>query len=154
MTLLQSAVKNVDVGHGSRQMTSHLQPAERGRRPRHRDLTPGWDDKVAWDSIQASLELSRQKDIPAGRTTQRSENKRPGEGVQTDGGVLGVSGPKTCARPEYVRSGNKRGGKNLLELFGGRVGWIVIPLRNREGQPMRGCQRTDDKEYNFGRYTP
>src|ERR1700733_7516283 len=66
------------------------------------------------------------------------EKKRPSEGSRR----MALSGPKMLARPEYVPLWN-----NELNVWRSGFAGFLSPLAKSVANPMRGRQRTDEKEY-------
>src|SRR4029077_16239737 len=112
-----------------------------GRLPSYRDFTPSLGTiRLTGIPYKPSLELSRQKNPQPADNVKRSENKRPREGSRR----MALSGPKTCARPEYVPLWNKE-----LNVWRSGSPGFLSPLAKSVASPMRGRQRTDEKAYQL-----
>src|ERR1700739_2858657 len=116
-----------------------------GRLPSYRDFTSLLGTmRLPGIPYSPSFELSRQKNPQPADSVRRSENKRPIEGSRR----MALSGPKICARPEYVPLWN-----NELNVWRSGLAAFLSPVATSVASPMRGRQRTDEKEYQLSAAT-
>ena len=114
-----------------------------GRLPSYRDFTPLLGTmRLPGIPYSPSFELSRQKNPQPADSVRCSEKKRPSEGSRR----MALSGPKTFARPEYVPLWNSE-----LNVWRSGFAGFLSPLAKSVANPMRGRQRTDEKEYQYQR---
>src|SRR5713101_2973968 len=116
-----------------------------GRMPSYRDFTPLLGTiRLPAIPYSPSSELSRQKNPQPADSVRPSEKKRPSEGSRR----TALSGPKTFARPEYVPLWNSE-----LNVWRSGFAAFLSPLAKSVASPMRGRQRTDEKEYQLSAAT-
>src|SRR6267143_114879 len=110
-----------------------------GRLPSYRDFTPlPGTMRLPAIPYSPSFALSRQKNPQPADSVRCSEKERPSEGSRR----MALSGPKMLARPEYVPLWN-----NELNVWRSGFAGFLSPLAKSVANPMRGRQRTDEKEY-------
>jgi len=116
-----------------------------GRLPSYRDFTPLLGTtRLRAIPYSPSFELSRQKNPQPADSLRRSEKKRPSEGSRR----MALSDPKMFARPEYVPLWNSES-----NVWRSGFAGFLSPLAKSVANPMRGRQRTDEKEYQLSAAT-